>query len=189
MLKWECSMEVQILHQQGMSIKQICRQTGYSRNTVRKYLRSPGQPSYGPRPPRPGKLDPFKAYLAERVAAALPHRIPSPVLFREISELGYTGSDRLLRSHLSTWYPAPPEDPVVRFETDPGHQMQVDWCVFRRGKSPLSAFVATLGHSRATYVEYVTDERIETLTRCLMDAFEYFGGVPKEVLYDNIRPW
>lgn len=187
MLKWESSMEVQILHKQGMSIKEICRVTGYSRNTVRKYLRSRGRLTYGPRPKRPGKLDPFKDYLTERVEAALPHRIPSPVLLREIRQRGYTGGDRILRTYLKSLYPPPAEDPLIRFETEPGRQMQVDWCVFRRGKSPLSAFVATLGYCRASYVEYVTDEKIETLRACHVNAFEFFGGVPREVLYDNMK--
>jgi transposase len=78
-------------------------------------------------------------------------------------------------------------DPVVRFETEPGQQMQVDWGVFRRGRSPLSAFVATLGWSRYAYVEFVVNERFETLRHCHEHAFAYFQGVAKEVLYDNMR--
>lgn len=187
MLNRENCMEIQILHNQGKSIKTICRITGHSRNTVRKYLRSPGPPLYGPRDNRPSKLDPFKGYLQARVEATRPHRIPSPVLFREIRRRGYTGGDRILRTYLSTLYPALPENPVVRFETAPGRQLQVDWCVFRRGKSPLSAFVATLGFSRASYVEFVTDEKFETLKHCHVRAFEYFGGVPTDVLYDNMK--
>jgi transposase len=68
-----------------------------------------------------------------------------------------------------------------------GKQMQVDWAVFRRGPSPLSAFVAILGYSRYCYVEFVTNERFETLKLCHQHAFEYFQGVPKEVLYDNMK--
>ena len=83
--------------------------------------------------------------------------------------------------------PAIKADPVVRFETGPGVQMQVDWGVFRRGRDALSAFVATLGWSRYTYVEFVTDERFETLRRCHEQAFAYFEGVPGEVLYDNMK--
>jgi transposase len=63
--------------------------------------------------------------------------------------------------------------------------MQVDWIEFKR--DGLSAFVATLGHSRASFVEYVTDERIETLIGCHMRAFEFFRGVAREVLYDNMK--
>jgi transposase len=81
--------------------------------------------------------------------------------------------------------PAP--ESVGRFETDPGRQLQVDWCVFRRGKHPLSAFVPTLGFSRHTYVEFVTTEQFAQLKQCHISAFEYFGGVPLEILYDNMK--
>src|SRR5207237_10378086 len=51
----------------------------------------------------------------------------------------------------------------------------------------LSVFIATLGWSRASYVEFVSDERLETLLGCHERAFYFFGGVPREVLYDNMR--
>src|SRR5947208_7789964 len=65
--------------------------------------------------------------------------------------------------------------------------MQVDWAVIRRGSNRLSVFVATLGWSRASYVEFVTDERVETLIEAHENAFLAFGGAPHEVLYDNMR--
>ena len=72
---------------------------------------------------------------------------------------------------------------LIRFETKAGKQFQVDWIEFP--KNNLSAFVVTLGHSRASYVQYVTDEKIETLIECHLNAFKYFGGVPEHGLYDN----
>jgi transposase len=65
--------------------------------------------------------------------------------------------------------------------------MQVDWASFRRGKNRLSAFVATLGFSRNTYVEFVSNEKIDTLIQCHLNAFAHFGGVPQQVLYDNMK--
>src|SRR3954463_5465174 len=65
--------------------------------------------------------------------------------------------------------------------------MQVDWAAMRRGANRLSVFVATMGWSRGTYVEFVTDERVETLISAHENAFLSFGGVPREVLYDNMR--
>ncbi len=64
--------------------------------------------------------------------------------------------------------------------------MQADFATIRRGRDRLSVFIATLGWSRATYVEFVTDERMETLLGCHERAFYYFGGVPREVLYDYV---
>jgi transposase len=187
MLTKEGSLEIKILHRQGQSIREIARRLGISRNTVREYLRTGKEPGYSPRPPKPGKLDSYKDYVRERLTAAHPDWIPATVIDREIRERGYRGSIRTLRYFMAELRPQPRPDPVVRFETEPGQQMQVDWGVFRRGKAPLSAFVSTLGWSRYTYVEFVTNERFETLKRCHENAFAYFQGVPKQVLYDNMR--
>jgi len=188
MLKEEGVMEIRILHRQRKSIRAIARQLGISRNTVRHYLRNEdNKPAYSPRPGRASKLAPYKPYIQERLIAARPQWIPASVIEREIRRQGYTGSIRLLRYYMAELRPAVKADPVVRFETAPGLQMQVDWGVFRRGKDALSAFVATLGWSRYTYVEFVTDERFDTLKRCHENAFAYFQGVPREVLYDNMK--
>ena len=76
-------------------------------------------------------------------------------------------------------------DPVVRFETAPGEQLQADFTYVRKGKDPLLAFVATLGYSRATFVRFTRDESATTLVECVRAALAYFGGVPKEILFDN----
>ncbi|MGE5945250.1 MAG: IS21 family transposase [Betaproteobacteria bacterium] len=178
-------MEMSILRRQGKSLRDIAVATGTSVNTVRKYLAAGGPPRYKPRPPKPGKLDPFKDYLVKRVEAARPHWIPATVLAREIREQGFAGCERLVSRFVRSLRPRRKDDPVVRFETEPGQQLQIDWIEFRRER--LSAFVATLGYSRATYIEYVSDERIETLIACHVHAFEFFGGVPHEALYDNMK--
>jgi transposase len=187
MLTLEGVVEIRVLHKQGKSIRAIARELGVSRKTVRRYLRQEGPPRYGPRAARPSKLDPFKGYLQERVAGAHPDWIPATVLLREIEERGYDGRISILRDFLRSLRPVVPAEPVVRFETEPGQQMQVDWATLRRGRDRLSAFIATLGHSRASYVEFVTDEKVETLMACHEHAFAFFGGVTREVLYDNVK--
>ncbi|MEM8971395.1 MAG: IS21 family transposase, partial [Pseudomonadota bacterium] len=170
-------MDIRVLWRQGLSIHEIVRRTGKSRNTVRRYIRSvTAEPVYGPRPQTPSLLDPFKPYLTERVNAAHPVRLPATVLMREIQERGYHGQLTILRDYLRTLQPEPAHDPVVRFETKPGEQMQVDWCQVRRGKNRLTAFVATMGHCRASYVQFATNEELDTLLTCLEDAFTFFGG-------------
>ena len=178
-------MEIRILRKQGKSLRAIAREARVAVNTVRKYLAADGEPRYKLRPTRTGKLEPYMDYLGQRVEAARPHWIPATVLCREVRERGFTGSERLVRNFVRGLKPTTPAEPLVRFETEPGRQMQVDWIEFKR--EHLSAFVATLGHSRASYVEYVSDERIETLVACHVRAFEFFGGVPREALYDNMK--
>jgi len=81
----------------------------------------------------------------------------------------------------------------VRVEVQPGSQAQVDFGYAgitldeqgRRRKT--QAFVMTLSHSRHHYVELVYDQRVETWLACHEHAFEFFGGVPSEIVLDNLK--
>jgi transcriptional regulator with XRE-family HTH domain len=84
-------VEIKVLARRGTALREIAKQTGLSRNTVRRYLRDEQAGRYKQREPRATKLDPFKGYLLERVAAARPHWIPATVLLRELQEAGYLG--------------------------------------------------------------------------------------------------
>jgi transposase len=108
------------------------------------------------------------------------------VLLREIGDLGYRGGISQLKAWLAPLKQSAPE-PVVRFETAPGHQMQADFTWVRRGRDPLVALVATLGYSRATFVKFGLKEDVEALCGGLREALDYFGGVPEQVLFDNAR--
>jgi transposase len=120
-------VEIRILRRQGVSVREIARRTGVSRNTVRRYLKSADDPGYTARPAVAGKLDVHKVFLSERVAAAHPDRIPGTVLLSELRLRGYTGGITILREHLASMRPGVAPEAVVRFETKPGRQMQVDW--------------------------------------------------------------
>jgi transposase len=162
--------------------------TGRSRNTVRRYLRG-GEIAERRKAAakRSEKLDSFKDYIVARMSAASPARIPAAVLFREIKERGYQGGETRVKQFVRTLVPAPVAEPIIRFETEPGEQMQADWATVGRGTERLSVFIATLGWSRMAYIEFCDDERVETLIRCHENAFVAFGGVPQEVLFDNMK--
>lgn len=180
-------MEVNVLHRQGKSIRQISRELGISRNTVRRRLRSEQAPVAETRSRKVTKLDNYRAYLQTRIAAANPDWIPATVLFDEIQAQGYTGCVTTVRNYVRTMKTEPRPDPVVRFETEPGQQMQVDWGVFRLNGKRVSLFLSTLGWSRFAYGVFVSNERFDTLRDCHELAFEEFGGVPMEILYDNMK--
>src|SRR5438876_8748057 len=156
----EAALEIRVLHRHGKGIRGIARETGSSRNTVRRYLRDESAARYKPRPRRATKLDPFKAYVVERLTAAAPERIPAGVLLRALRERGYTGGYTMLKALVASLKPKEAGVPVVRFENEP----------------------AALGWSRACYVEFVTDEQVETLIEAHEHAFVAFGGTPHEVL-------
>jgi transposase len=188
MLKAEEQMELVVLKKHGESIRGLARATGRSRNTVRRYLRGgEAATTRKPAPKRVEKLDLFKDYIIGRLKAAAPDRIPASVLFREILARGYEGGETRVKQFVRGLTPVPSPAPVVRFETEPGQQMQADWATVGLGAHKLSVFIATLGWSRVAYVEFCDDERVETLIGCHENAFLSFAGVPREVLYDNMK--
>jgi transposase len=118
------------LHQEGLSISAISRRTGLDRKTVRKYLERRLQaPRYGPRAPRPQLLDPFRAYLRERVETY--PRLRGTRLLREIRALRYSGGYTQLTAYLREIRPPADEGFEHRFETAPGEQAQVDFAQFK----------------------------------------------------------
>jgi len=183
----ETAMEIRVLAKHGKGVREIARELGCSRNTVRRHLREPAAARYRSRPARATKLDAYQDYIAERLRSALPEVIPAKVLLCEIRERGYGGGYTMVKVYIASLRAVVVPEPVVRFETAPGQQMQVDWATIRRGENRLSLFVATLGWSRAAYIEFVEDERVETLIACHEHAFLAFGGVPRDVLFDNMK--
>lgn len=176
------------LLRQGLSISETARRTGHDRKTVAKVRDALSHPRPQVRRRRGSKLDPYKPYLEERADAGVLNAVK---LLGELRRQGYGGGITLVRDFVR---PLRPVLPVVteRFETPPGQQAQVDWTAcgriwHRQRLRPLSAFVMTLGYSRRQYVEFTTRQDMETFLRCQANAFRYFGGVPHEVLYDNLK--
>jgi transposase len=183
--------EIEELRRQGLSISAISAITGNDRKTIRKYLADSGtMPRYGPREPRPGKLDGFKAYIEDRLNTGVWNAV---VLLRELRERGYQGGYTLLTDYLKPLRRSARMAAVRRFETPPGHQAQVDWghlgsVVGPDGaESRLWAFVFTLGHSRAMMADVAVDQKLATLLRMHEAAFQQLGGVPAEILYDRMK--
>jgi transposase len=181
------------LHRQGVSVSAIARQVGLDRKTVHKYIeRGLEPPSYGPRPPRMGKVAAFSRYLRERLAAF--PQLSGRRLHRELRELGYTGGYSILTDFLREIRPIEPAPFEVRFETPPGRQAQVDFAHFRTvftdepgTERIIWLFSLVLGHSRMLWGRFVLHQDLPTLLRCHAAAFDALGGVPEHILYDRMR--
>lgn len=180
-------MDIHVRFAQGQSIRKIARELGISRNTAKHHVRGYSFPTYAAREKKQTKLAPFKPYLIHRIKQAKPDWIPATVLFDEIAQRGYQGGIAQLRRFVSQFKPHLTPEPIIRFETAPGQQMQIDFTTIRRSKPVLKAFVATLGYSRACYVKFFDNERAPSWQQGLKEAFDYFGGVPKQVLCDNAK--
>lgn len=191
MLNLDQFMNIRFLHRQGHSVRAIARLTGHSRNTVRKLLRATHAPLTAPRL-RPSKLDPYKPYLIERWQA---HGLSAVRLHPEIQAKGFTGSLKIVRRFLQSLRAEHRIDAklTVRFETPPGEQAQCDWAEVGRYPQPdgttikVYAFVMILCYSRYLYVEFTRSMALSTLIRCHQNAFAFFGGWTKRILYDNMR--
>jgi len=187
MLTQETLVEIHVLHSHGESIRTIAQKLGVSRNTVRRYLRDlSAVPTYLDRTQRATKLDPYKDYLLARIEAAKPHWIPATMLLREIQDRSCAGGISRLKSYIAD-FKTVESDPVIRFETPPGKQIQVEFTTISRHRRKIKASVATMGFSRATYVRFSEHERQEDWLQGIEEACHYFGGVPQEVLFDNAK--
>jgi len=189
MISKEAWVDIKTLHRQGDSIRGIARERGLSRKTVRRYLRSGDPPRYVRTKRRPSLLDPYKDYLQSRLAA-LPE-LPATVLLREIQAQGYQGKITLIKDFVR---PLKAErqrlqELTVRFETAPGEQAQVDWSDFGRLASGqrLYGLCVVLGWSGAMFVYFSRRMVVHELLYGLVLAFEYFGGLPKKLLFDNAK--
>jgi transposase len=111
---------------EGLSIKEIVRRTGRSRNTVRAALRAPQPPSYGPRAPRPSKLDAFKPQIHELLRSS-EGQIPSQVIRERITDLGFCGGKTIVDDYVRELRPvfAPPRT-FQRTHYEPGELVQFD---------------------------------------------------------------
>jgi len=188
MITREDHMEIKVYLKQGKSLRWIAKYFGISRNTVKKYRDSDQEkPSYKERKSTHSKLDDYKKYIDDRIAKAAPIYLTGSVIHRELKEKGYLGSYSLLTHYLYELRGKKGVEEVVRFETDPGKQMQVDWGQMRGGKDPIHAFVAVLGYSRMLFVRFTDNMRYDTLEQCHRLAFDYFQGIPEQVWYDNMK--
>lgn len=174
----------------GWGAKRISRELGCSRNTVRSYLRHGGWQPYQS-PHRPGRLTAHHDWLAERFRQ---HRGNCDVVRQELQrEHGITVSLRTVEravAHLRREVLAQTAA-TVRFETPPGHQLQIDFGTVRvpiaDEQVKVHLFVATLGYSRRIYVAMFLHERQSAWLQGLEGAFRHFGGTTREVLVDNAR--
>ncbi|WP_274654975.1 IS21 family transposase [Paenibacillus humicola] len=176
------------MRERGMSITQIADELGKDRKTIRKWLQAGEPGGYPKRKPTAGKLDPYKDYIKRRMAEGC---LNAMVILDEIRAKGYTGGSTMLRLFMQPLRPAVLSKATERFETQPGEQAQVDWGEFKIEQDGrlkrLYAFIMVLGYSRALYVEFTEDSRLDTLMGCHSRAFEFFGGVTRTCLYDNMK--
>jgi transposase len=177
------------LFYRGFNKSEIARITGFDRKTVRKYLLQNTVPEPQKRPLKPSKLDPYKPYILEKLNEG-PYTAVR--LFREIQEMGFNGGETIVRDFIRKVRPKQGVPAIIRYETKPGIQSQVDWgelgTIEVDGKlKKLFCFNMILGYSRMRYVEFTLSMDTPTLIQCHINAFDHFRGYTQEILYDNMK--
>ena len=179
--------------EQGLSKAELARRFGVSRRTIYYWI-STGQLDHHPgsdgvgyphRPKAPHKLDPYKAIINARLEAY--PKLTARRLFEEVRAAGYTGGYSRLSAYVLQVRPREPADPVVRYETPAGRQGQVDFGSFSLPWGRRHALLVVLSYSRLLWLRFFQRQTMEVLFRGLESAFERFGGVPRELLFDQMR--
>ena len=179
--------------EQGMPKAAMARHLGVSRRTVYNWIeageldrRADGEAArYGPRPSRPSKLDPYKGIIDTRLADY--PRLSAVRLFNEVQAAGYPGSYGQVKRYVRKVRPREPVEPVQRFETPPGHQGQVDFAEFQLPWGKRHALIVVLGYSRQMWLRFYERQTMPVVIRGLERSFACFGGVPSELLFDQMK--
>ena len=190
---WETRMLLRHYLERGVSKAELSRRFGVSRRTIYSWIASgdldrdlaAGGTQYSPRPRRAHKLDPYKGIIDARLAEF--PRLSVQRLFDEARAAGYAGSYSRVRDYVRTVRPRDPAEPANRFETPPGRQGQVDFGTFTLPWGRRHALLVVLGHSRILWLRFYRRQTMAVLVDGLESAFARFGGVPRELLFDQMR--
>jgi len=164
----------------------IARSLGLDVQTVRKILKQREPVPYHRSPPEETLLAPHREWVRQRLPAV---GWCAQSVFEELRVAGYTGSYDTVRRFVQPLREEAQREATVRFETPPGKQGQVDWghcwTTIAARSVHVRLFVMTLGYSRRLFARATLDEKLPTFIQCHEAAFEHFGGITHEYLYDN----
>jgi transposase len=188
MIDYHRFCQIKDLHEhQGLTAAQIAHALGLDVRTVAYWLR---QERFRPRkaPPRASKLTPFKPQIVQLLDK---YPYSAAQVFQRLREQGFTGGYSIVKAYVRTVRPKR-QPAFLKLAFAPGECAQVDWGSF--GAAPvgqtrrrLSFFVMVLCYSRMLYVEFTVSQTMEHFLACHQHAFEFFGGVPKKVMVDNLK--
>jgi len=200
------------LLRKGEADRRIARDLGLSRNTVAKYrCWARGRHLLGEVLPSEEEIDrllqslratesavhetsrvePFREQVQALVTAGVEAQAAWRIL---VDQHGFTGSYSSVKRFVRRLRAAQPPEAFLRLEVSAGEEAQVDFGYVGVLRDPARGqdrrawvFVMTLSHSRHAYAEVVFDQSVETWTRLHVSAFEFFGGVPRRVVLDNLK--
>jgi len=183
-------------HLEEKSVRQIARELGCARQTVSRALKGDQPPVYTLSKPREAPvLGPYQAQLDELLQEN--HRLPKKQrytahkLFELIQAEGYSGSEASVQLYAVRWRKTQRRPATfLPLEFEPGQDAQVDWgeayVILKGQQQKVQVFVMHLSYSRRTFVMTFPAQKQEAFFSGHVQAFEFFGGVPHRLSYDNL---
>jgi len=171
---------------------ELARRYGCDPRTIDRYLKIQSGELIPKKSSRlyQSKLDDYKGLIIDKVDT---YGCTAMAVYKFILTKGYTGKYSIVADFVKKHKEVESKKATIRFETNPGLQAQVDWkedmtLINRDGEIfKINIFLMVLGYSRYKFLMITTDRSQETLFNCMIKAFEFFGGVPKEILFDNMK--
>jgi len=185
-------VEAQILryyYAEKWTVGTIAAQLKVHHGAVARVLAQAGLPRVGQRP-RPSRIDPYLPFIRQTLESF--PTLTASRLYAMVRERGYRGSPDHFRHLIACHRPRPVAEAYLRLRTLPGEQAQVDWGHFGhlaigRARRPLMAFLMVLSYSRQIFLRFFLDARLESFLRGHVEAFTTWNGVPRVLLYDNLK--
>ena len=185
-------MDILLLERKGLSQRAIARKLGISRNTVKKYIENKDillEPGPG-KVDRKSMLDPFKGNILAWLDEDMEYK--ATWIYDRLRPMGFGGSYEIVKRVVHEIKEKRQRVAYMRFETEPGFQAQADFGEFQVENADgairkLYLFSMILGYSRKIYSEFIDRCDLPTFLDCHIHAFDYFGGVPEEILYDRMK--
>jgi len=176
-------------HVEKWLIGTIARQLRIHHNTVRRVLIQSGVPK-ATFSPKKSMIDPFLPFVLETLEKH--PTLTATRLYEMVRERGYQGGEHHFRHLIYLRRPKPVAEAYLRLRTLPGEQAQVDWGHFGhvtigKAKRPLMAFVMVLSFSRKIFLQFYLNQRMANFLRGHEAAFQAWGGVPRVLLFDNLK--
>jgi transposase len=185
-------LEAQILryhHVEKWRVGTIARQLRVHHGTVARVLAQAGLPRPGP-PARRSQIEPYLPFIHQTLQKF--PTLTASRLYAMVHERGYRGGPDHFRHLVACHRPRPSAEAYLRLRSLPGEQAQVDWGHFGhlaigRARRSLMAFVMVLSYSRQIFVRFFLDARMENFLRGHVAAFTAWNGIPRILLYDNLK--
>jgi transposase len=179
---------VRLHHTEHWPIGTIARQLRVHHDSVRRVLAQAGVPT--PKIVRTSMVEPYLAFIAETFAKYPTLRASR--LYTMVRERGYPGRPDHFRAIVARLRPRPSSEAYLRLRTLPGEQGQSDWAHFGklaigRAVRALMAFVMVLSYSRHLFLRFYLGAQMSYFLRGHVEAFAYYGSVPRVLLYDNLK--